>query len=179
MSNDCLSASSEIAKALCSVCKSCILMGNIECISTLCTLRNSTTVLTPSNIVRADLPELPAEGAFATGTSLHADILCSLCKQSNAVACVLRFCVDPKRDNHAKNGVDNVQCMQGFCKWQKGFGYSAIPSLWNPKQIYLWIAETILNFDESVHDWNKFYDKLYKELLDMAITTLKTRLNYP
>ncbi|KAK3583760.1 hypothetical protein CHS0354_022796 [Potamilus streckersoni] len=169
--------SSEIAKVFSSVCKSCMVMGNMGCISTLCTLGKYNKTSTPSNVfIKAELPELPAEGAFATGTSLHADILCSLCKQSNAVACVLRFCVDPKRDNHVKNGVGNVQCMQGFCKWQRGFGYNAIPSLWNPEQIYLWIAETVLNFDESVHDWNKFYDKLYKELLDMAVTTLKNRL---
>lgn len=55
--------------------------------------------------------------AFATGTALHGDILCSLCKQSRDVMCTLKLCVDPDR---GQNAIDSgVECMDGFCRWEK------------------------------------------------------------
>ena len=77
--------------------------------------------------------------AFATGTALHGDILCSLCKHTRDVMCTMKLCVDPERGQNAVES--GVQCMQGFCRWQKetvassGFN-NYYHAWWQPQNLF-------------------------------------------
>ena len=82
--------------------------------------------------------------AFATGTSLHADLLCSLCKHTRDVMCTMKLCEDPDRDQYIKDG--GVECQQGFCRWQKETvaitGYSNYYNgWWQPQGWILWFEQ--------------------------------------
>lgn len=121
---------SEVTSSLANACRKCMIANNVQCISSICPLH--------INRKRSKVKDVHQQ-AFATGTSLHSDILCSLCKRTRDVMCTMRLCVDPERgQNAAESG---VQCEQGFCRWQKeavvntGFN-NYYHAWWQPQNLY-------------------------------------------
>lgn len=119
---------------------------------------------------------------FATGTSLHSDILCSLCKRTRDVMCTMRLCVDPER---GQNAVDSgVQCVQGFCRWQKeavvntGFN-NYYHAWWQPQNLYFFFdhvtKEIATAYDEFIASTSKAIHGLgWKTFRDDFILLIQT-----
>ena len=93
--------------------------------------------------------------AYATGTAMYGDILCSLCKQSRDVMCTMKLCVDPERDQNALDS--GVECMDGFCRWQKegvankGFN-NYYHAWWQPQNLFYFFDHVTKEVSSAYND---------------------------
>ncbi|KAL4221185.1 hypothetical protein ACF0H5_019449 [Mactra antiquata] len=125
---------SEVSSAMSLACQKCMIAGNFDCVVSICRMHLDVRM---SRSKLGMVKKKPS--AFATGTALHGDILCSLCKHTNDVMCTMKLCVDPERGQNARDS--GVQCMNGFCRWEKeaminvGFN-NHYHAWWQPQSLY-------------------------------------------
>lgn len=127
---------SEVSSSMALACQKCMISGNMDCVASICRLHIDVRT---SGLKYNKRQKNLGQSAFATGSALHGDILCSLCKHTNDVMCTMKFCVDSERGQNARDS--GVQCMNGFCRWEKeamvnvGFN-NYYQAWWQPQNLY-------------------------------------------